>query len=191
MAAGFGWNLGSLTFQNEHFAHFLLADRQCERILDAMRGIPENSGIILAAEDEESDAALLKLAFGRAGSPKKLVIVRDGQEAVDYLSGEGPYGDRSSYPLPSLLLLDLKMPRMTGFDVLGWLRESVQFKNLPVIVLSSSTHESDIVRARQMGAWDYHVKPHGMAELVELVKQLTGTPLSPAPAHKGVYQECH
>jgi CheY-like chemotaxis protein len=145
-----------------------------------MLGNPTKAGPVLAAEDEETDAALLQLAFGRAGYAHTLVVVRDGQEAVEYLNGDGRYADRNLYPLPSLFLLDLKMPRMTGFDVLAWLKENPQFKDLPVVVLSSSSHESDIDRARQLGAWDYHIKPHGMTQFVQLIKQLTDGSLSEA-----------
>jgi CheY-like chemotaxis protein len=147
-----------------------------------MLEVSSKSGLVLAAEDEESDAVLLQLAFGRAGAPNPLVIVRDGQEVIEYLDRCLPYAEGDTHPVPSLLLLDLKMPRLTGFDVLAWLREKPQFKDLPVVVLSSSSHESDMKKARQLGAWDYHVKPHGLSKLVQLVKQLTADSLSPAIA---------
>jgi CheY-like chemotaxis protein len=138
-----------------------------------MSGVSLKQGFVLAAEDEESDAFLMQLAFGKAGLTDKLLILRDGQEVIEYLKGGGPYADRNLYPLPSLLILDLKMPRVTGFEVLAWLGVNPQFKDLPVVMLSSSSHEADIERARQLGAWDYHLKPHGMAPFVQLVKQLT------------------
>ncbi|HTA31270.1 MAG TPA: response regulator [Candidatus Cybelea sp.] len=138
---------------------------------------------MLAAEDEESDAVLLQLAFSRAGLSNLLVIVQDGQEVIEYLSRYLPSARSDSDPLPSLLLLDLKMPRMTGFDVLTWLRDKPQFKDLPVVVLSSSSHESDIQRARELGAWDYHIKPHGLHQFVQLIKQLTAD--SPSPSMLG------
>src|SRR5436190_12219367 len=125
---------------------------------------------ILVAEDEEGDALLLKMAFKRAASPHVLKIVHDGQEVVDYLTGEAPYKDRSQHPLPDLVLLDLKMPRMTGFDVLTWLAEQPKFKTLPTIVLSSFTQESDIRRARTLGALEYYVKPTEFSALVTLTK---------------------
>jgi len=140
-----------------------------------MVGALSSPGLVLAAEDEESDAVLLQLAFERAGLGKNLVIVRDGQEAVDYLKRCVTHSKRGSDPLPCLLLLDLKMPRMTGFDVLVWLGDKPQFKDLPVVVLSSSSHESDIQRARELGARDYHIKPHGMGQFVQLIKDLTAS----------------
>jgi len=100
------------------------------------------------------------------------VIVRDGREVVDYLGGEGLYADRSKHPLPCALLLDLKMPRMNGFDVLEWLSQRPQFKSLPVIVLTASGHEADMQKSRQMGAWDYCVKPVEFEQSVELIQQL-------------------
>src|SRR5687767_1760389 len=104
---------------------------------------------ILAAEDEESDRMILDLAFQRAKLQHPLVIVRDGQEAVDYLSGKGRYAGQSAHPMPALLVLDLKMPRMNGFDVLAWLAEQPEFKQMPAVVLSSSGDELDMTKARQ------------------------------------------
>jgi CheY-like chemotaxis protein len=127
---------------------------------------------ILAAEDEESDRIILELAFQRAQLPHPLVIVRDGQEAVDYLSGEGRYADRSAHPLPALLVLDLKMPRMDGFDVLAWLTEQPEFKQIPAVVLSSSADELDMNKARQLGVREYFVKPHRLDELVRIAHEM-------------------
>jgi CheY-like chemotaxis protein len=127
---------------------------------------------ILVAEDEETDVMLLRWAFEKAGVPHSLILARDGQEAVDYFAGEGDYADRVRHPLPCLLLLDLKMPRMSGFDVLAWLGERPQFDDVPRIVLSSSTYESDIRRARQLGASDFRTKPHALVDFVQLIREL-------------------
>ncbi len=127
---------------------------------------------VLVAEDEETDVFLLQRAFKMSGISHKLVVVRDGQEAVDYLSGKGAYSERVRYPLPSLILLDLKMPRMTGFDVLAWLATQPLLKKIPALVLSSSADESDMEKARQMGARDYFAKPHHFQDLVKLVQEL-------------------
>jgi len=126
--------------------------------------------VVLAAEDEETDALLLRLAFEQARLPCELIVARDGEEVVRYLNGEGPYSDRVRYPMPSLVLLDLKMPRMDGFDVLTWMAEHPHFNEVPALVLSSSTHETDIERARRLGARDFLVKPHAFVELVQLVQ---------------------
>jgi CheY-like chemotaxis protein len=125
---------------------------------------------LLAAEDEESDAVILRMAYERTAIPNPLVMLRDGQEAVDYLMGIGGYSDRAAHPLPRLLLLDLKMPRMSGFDVLDWLAGRPEFKNIPVVILSSSPDLSDVRRAKQAGAEDYFVKPHQLRELVEILQ---------------------
>jgi len=143
----------------------------------------KTSRLILAAEDEESDRMILELAFQRAKLPHALVIVRDGQEAVDYLSGQGRYSDRATHPPPALLILDLKMPRMSGFDVLTWLELRPEFKELPVVVLSSSPDESDITKARELGACDYFVKPHSFERLVEMVRQMQARWLAAPPSN--------
>jgi len=127
---------------------------------------------ILAAEDEETDRFILKLAFDQAKLSHPLVTVRDGQECVDYLSGATAYADRTKHPLPALLLLDHKMPRKHGFEVLEWLATQPQFKNLPVFVLSSSSDDSDIQKARQLGAWDYFIKPHALSDWVSILHRL-------------------
>jgi CheY-like chemotaxis protein len=129
---------------------------------------------VLAAEDEETDRFILKRAFQKAGIHHSLLFVCDGEEAIDYLNGTEPYHDRARYPLPSLLLLDLKMPRRTGFEVLAWLAAAPEFKSLPVVVLSSSSHESDTQKARQLGAREYIVKPHDLSQFVEMVRDLCG-----------------
>ena len=132
----------------------------------------ERAHPILAAEDDESDRMILKLAFQKADLSRPLVLVRDGQEAVDYLSGTGRYTDRSTYALPQLVILDLKMPRMNGFDVLAWLGKQPAFKELPAVVLSSSADESDIAKARQLGAREYFVKPHGFDKLINIAHEM-------------------
>jgi DNA-binding response OmpR family regulator len=134
--------------------------------------------IVLAAEDEEGDATLLRLAFRRAGIPHPLIVVHDGQEALDYLSGNAPYTDRVSYPMPGLLLLDVKMPRLNGFDVLAWWITRPELRDLPVVVLSSSCHESDMTKARMMGAREYIVKPHGFMQLSNIMQDLCRRHLS-------------
>ena len=133
---------------------------------------------ILAVEDEASDRLILEIAFQRAKLPCPLVIVRDGQEAVDYLSGKGRYAERTAHPLPALIVLDLKMPRMNGFDVLGWLAEQPDFKKIPALVLSSSADEIDMNKARQLGAREYFVKPHSLDELMKIAHQMQARWLS-------------
>src|SRR5438093_11629714 len=123
----------------------------------------------LIAEDDAMDAFLLERAFAAAGVSASLRFVRDGQEAIDYLGGVAAFADRQVNPLPDLLLLDLKMPRMNGFDVLAWLRQQPGLKRLLVTVLTSSDQPEDINRAYDLGANSYLLKPHGSQDLAELV----------------------
>lgn len=129
----------------------------------------QSNPIVLAAEDEETDRLILRLAFERAHVNCPLITVRDGQEVIDYLTGKPPYQERLLYPMPGLLLLDLKMPRLTGFDVLEWLALNRQFRNIPAIIFSSSSHESDIQKARLLGAKDYLVKTPSLSNLVSTI----------------------
>jgi CheY-like chemotaxis protein len=128
-----------------------------------------NDVAILLAEDDENDIFLMRRAFDRAGIPNHLQLVHNGQEAIDYLSGEARFSDRTSFPLPGLMLLDLKMPWVDGFDVLKWVRERSQFDGMPVVVLTSSRLQADVDKSRQFGVHDYRVKPHGFEDLVKLL----------------------
>jgi CheY-like chemotaxis protein len=127
---------------------------------------------ILVAEDEETDVLLLRYAIRRVGLPHQLIVAQDGQEAIDYLSGEAPYSDRTLHPLPALVLLDLKMPRLTGFDVLAWLQGRPELKKLPAVVLTSSADEADRLRAQQLGAAEYRVKPGDLPGLMKVIQEL-------------------
>ena len=128
--------------------------------------------LILLAEDSADDALLMRLAFQKTDLSNPLAIVRDGQDAIDYLRGDGPYADRQMHPFPGLLLLDLKMPRMNGFDVLAWLRRHPELDGLSVVVVSTSALESDIQKAMDLGAHEYRVKPTGFDALVAMLQEL-------------------
>src|SRR5260370_24271909 len=106
---------------------------------------------VLAAEDEPMDVVLLKRAFATARVPTTIQFVRDGQEAIDYLSGANRYADRNVYPLPDLMLLDIKMPRLNGFEVLDWLRKQPGLKRLPVTMFSGFDLARAIARAHALG----------------------------------------
>ena len=127
---------------------------------------------VLLAEDDANDVLLIQRAFQKTNIANPLRVVRDGEEALAYLSGQEPYADRDRHPLPMLLLLDLKLPRKSGFEVLQWLRQQSSLKRLPVVVLTSSNQNPDINKAFDLGANSYLVKPGGLDSLLELVKNL-------------------
>lgn len=130
------------------------------------------STTILHVEDDPNDTLLLEHACRKAGMIFNLQAVSDGDQAMAYLRGTNAFSDRTKHPMPKLILLDLKMPRVSGFDVLAWLRSDDTFKQLPVVVLTSSNHDADIKRAYDLGAKSYLVKPVGFEALVELVRTL-------------------
>lgn len=129
---------------------------------------------ILMAEDDENDVVFIQRAFKQAEIHNPLQIVQDGQAAIDYLSGSGSFSDRGQYPLPGLLLLDLKMPHKTGLEVLKWVRTQPALQAIPIIVLSSSVHASDIEAAYQNGANAFVTKPSGAPERTELARMIKG-----------------
>jgi len=139
-------------------------------------------------EDDSNDVVLLQRAFQKAGLRDALRIVRDGEQAIHYLSGQGQYADRERFPLPFLVLLDLKMPRTDGFEVLEWVRAEPDLKRLLIVVLTSSHLQSDVDRAYELGANSYLVKPVEFTEMVNLIQrfeaywtELNRIPTSPRP----------
>jgi CheY-like chemotaxis protein len=128
--------------------------------------------VLMLVEDDPDHVLLIQRALAKANLVNPLRIVRDGDEAIAYLSGQGPYGDRNRYPLPSLILLDLKLPRKSGLEVLEWIRSDPALRVLPVVALTSSAETSDIERAYALGVNSYLVKPLGFEDLLDLVKSL-------------------
>src|SRR5439155_13492332 len=110
---------------------------------------------ILMVEDDPNDALLIQRALQKAGLRHPLKLVRDGDQAIAYLSGQGIYEDRQRYPLPFLVLLDLRMPGTDGFEVLQWARQEPALKRLLIVVLTSSNLQSDVDRAYEFGANSY------------------------------------
>ena len=148
-----------------------------------------NDRFILLADDDPNDVLLIQRAFQKAGLHNALRTVDDGDAAIKYLSGKGVYADRDKYPLPFLLLLDLKMPGTDGFEVLEWLRNEPQLKRLLVVVLTSSNLQADVDRAYELGANSYLVKPVSFDEMVHLIQrfeaywsEINRTPSSPLTA---------
>ena len=137
---------------------------------------------ILLVEDDMHDVELMRLAFEKASIPFALRSVSHGGEAIEYLSGEGNFADREQFPTPSLILLDLKMPRVDGFDVLRWIQTQPPEKMAPVIVLSYSKLESDRRLAQELGARGYMVKPVDFDSAVMFVKSLDQINIPPTTA---------
>jgi CheY-like chemotaxis protein len=127
---------------------------------------------ILLVEDSPDDALLIQRAFRKANLANPVQLVRDGEEAVAYLSGASPWEDRARFPLPVFMLLDLKLPRRSGLEVLAWLRQESAVKRLPVVVLTSSRESVDVNRAYDLGVNSYLTKPVGFEALVEMVKSV-------------------
>jgi CheY-like chemotaxis protein len=127
---------------------------------------------VLHIDDDPNDTELLRAATRKADLPFVLHNVEDGERALAYLSGQGIYADRQIYQLPSLILLDLKMPRSTGFEILKWIRAHPELGDLPVVVLSGSELQDDIKHAYDIGANSYLVKPLGFEALVNMVRRL-------------------
>ncbi len=127
---------------------------------------------VLYVEDEEFDAMFMRRAFKQAGLEQMLEVVVDGQQAIDYLAGNHPFEDRTKHPLPSLVLLDLNLPLISGFDVLKWMRGQRRLQSLPVVVFSSSARAEDKLKADELGADEYLAKPGSGLEFLGVVQQL-------------------
>lgn len=128
---------------------------------------------VLLVEDDPNDVFLMERAVRKAELNGSLRIVRDGAEAVAYLSGSSEFADRGRHPLPALILLDLKLPKLSGFEVLRWLRSQPGIRRIPVIILTSSREKLDIARAYELGANAYLIKPAAFNDLADLVKTLS------------------
>jgi CheY-like chemotaxis protein len=125
---------------------------------------------LLLVEDNEDDVFLMKRALKSARIVNPLLVVEDGQEALDYLGGAGKFADRDQYPLPAVVFLDLKLPFISGHEVLAWIRRQKQLESTVVIVLTSSNEASDLSRCYALGANSYLVKPPTPEQLDDLAK---------------------
>jgi CheY-like chemotaxis protein len=129
---------------------------------------------MLLIEDSENDAILFRQALESCNLEARLTWVEDGSGAVAYLEGRAPYADRAQYPMPDLIVADLKMPKIGGFEFLDWLRQHPKYTGIPAIILSSTSLERDIVRAYDLGAKAFHVKPSTFTELAQLIRAAHG-----------------
>ncbi|MDB6025306.1 MAG: two-component system response regulator [Verrucomicrobiales bacterium] len=131
-----------------------------------------NHCLALYAEDDPDHSRLMERAFEKAGREGEVQIVPNANEAIHYLSAEGQYADREKFPIPLMLLTDLKMPGKSGFQLIRWVREHPEFKRMPVAVLTSSRHDPDIQRAYALGANSFLIKPPTAAKLTALIDNL-------------------
>jgi CheY-like chemotaxis protein len=143
--------------------------------------------VILLVDDDPHDVVLIRLAFRKIGIIDTIQLVKNGTEAMWYIKGEGIYSNRNQFPPPTLMLLDLKMPQTSGFEVLEWVRKDASLDQLVVVVMSSSRQEHDVQRAYALGANLYLVKPSKFSELVKMMDSLrnnarlpSGHPAAPA-----------
>lgn len=132
------------------------------------------SSPVLLVEDSEDDVFFMQRAFKAANISNPLYVVRDGLEALDYLQNAGAYADAAQAPRPGLMLLDLKIPRLRGLDVLKWIHEREELATIPVIVLTSSNQEQDIEAAFRLGARSFLVKPPNAEKLTRLMAAVKG-----------------
>jgi len=127
---------------------------------------------ILLAEDSQDDVILTQRAFQKINILNELIVVRDGEEALDFLFAKGKYKDRDTLEMPELILLDLKMPKIDGLEVLKKIRENPLTKHLPVVILTTSQEETDMIKSYCYGVNSYIVKPVDFNQFVEVVRQL-------------------
>lgn len=151
------------------------------------------SAVILMIEDDPNDVFLMKRALERAGLDFPVRSVPDGEEAVAYLEGSGRYADRDSHPVPCMVLLDFKLPRRNGLEVLRWLRARKDLEDLPVLMISSSTRPEDKKAAIDNGIEAYRVKPVSFEEMIRLATEIRdrarehcedATPCPPEPGRE-------
>lgn len=125
---------------------------------------------LLVVEDSEDDIFFIERIFRQLGARCELRFARDGVEAVEYLSGKGRFKDRGKFPVPTMILMDLKMPRMNGFEVLEWMQKQPEIKLIPTIVVTSSTLQEDVTRAYRLGANAVMNKPVDKDSLLQMLK---------------------
>lgn len=131
-----------------------------------------NNQVVLSVDDNDVDGALLERAFKRCNIPSRLFRVSEGPQAMAYLTGHGIYADRNQYPLPDLILLDLVMPKMSGTEVLKWIRDQQELKKTAVLIFTSSEKPEDVKSTTKLGAQGYLVKPTKFEDLKNMVRTI-------------------
>jgi len=148
---------------------------------------------ILLVDDDENDVLFITMALQKAGASCAIHVAADGQEALDYLKGQGKFANRSEFPIPSLVLLDLKLPQVPGLEVLKQLRERPEYDGVIVIVLTSSRHPNDIQSAYRLRANAYLCKPSGLeklAPIAQVIKDFWLTHNETVEEHSSESAEC-
>jgi two-component system, response regulator len=133
-----------------------------------------NEAVILLVDDSDDDGLLVRRAFAQSRILNPLQVVTTGEEAIDCLSGRKSYADREQYPMPELVLLDIKMPGVSGFDVLRWIRLQPNLEGLWVVMLTSSDDRDDVNQAYRMGANSFLIKPLDFERFCEISLALNG-----------------
>jgi CheY-like chemotaxis protein len=137
-----------------------------------LESLMQKAFTILLVEDDIQDALLVQQALKEGAIRNPVQVVRNGQEAIDYLEGKGPYADRRGYPIPRIAVCDINMPKVNGFELLRWLRSESDVRRLPVVMMSSSNRVEDINRAYDLGVNAYLVKPRNFDEMVDVLNKL-------------------
>jgi len=132
----------------------------------------QRSAVILMVEDDPNDVFLLKRALHKARVQQRLRVARDGEEAIQYLQGSDRFGDRRRHPLPCMILLDFKLPKKSGLEVLHWLRARPELGDLPVFMISSSGEQRDRERAQEAGVDAYRVKSVALEDLIRIAHEI-------------------
>ena len=141
-------------------------------LLDYISSMATATGTVLYVEDDPSHAYMMQKAFIRAGLTDSFQTTPDAPAAVSYLEGSRTFCDRTKYPLPKVVIVDLKLPQMDGLELLGWIRTQPKLRDLPVVVFSVSQDESDQKTAKALRADDYWVKPQSADEFPRFVEQV-------------------
>lgn len=133
-----------------------------------------NKGVLLLVEDDENDVFFFQRAFRKTAFANPIQVARDGFEAIQYLGGEGEYANRARFPLPTLMVLDLNLPRRHGIDVLRWVRAHPELRSMVVVVLTSSSSDIDLSATYDLGVNSYLLKPAEPEQLLEMVQVMAG-----------------
>ena len=141
----------------------------------------ERTGVVLIAEDDENDVYFLQRAFEKRSAEENFRCVSTGEQALDYLEGNPPYRDRLNFPFPVLLIVDLKLPGLDGFDLISTVHQCPKFQQLPIIVLSGSDVAEDKERAIRFGALEYHVKSNDLRDTQAFVARICSKFLGQQP----------